>query len=45
MFLEAKRKATPPDVPDPNDEPDMISLGAQVAARLHKMAEDEVLSR
>lgn len=36
---EAKRKATPPAAPDPNDAPDMRLLGAQVAERLHKMVD------
>lgn len=36
-LLEAKRKATPPTRPDPNDNPDMVKLGGEVAARLHKM--------
>ena len=33
------RKATPRPVPNPNDSPDMISLGGEVAARLHAMVE------
>lgn len=36
-LLEARRKATPPPVADPNDSPDMVALGALVAERLHKM--------
>lgn len=36
-LLEAKRKATPPSRPDPNENPDLIKLGKQVAERLHKM--------
>lgn len=38
-LLEAKRKATPPRAPDPNENPDLRKLGAEVAARLHKMIE------
>lgn len=36
------RKATPPAVPDPNEDVDMVRLGAEVAARLHKLV-DQVL--
>ncbi len=36
---EAKRKATPPAAPDPNDDVDMVRLGADVAERLHKMVD------
>lgn len=36
-LAETRRKATPPAKPDPNDSPDMIKLGAEVAARLHEM--------
>lgn len=36
-LLEHKRKATPPTLPDPNDNPDMVALGAEVAARLSAM--------
>lgn len=42
-LLEAKRKGAPPIVPDPNDSPDMVKLGADVAERLHKMI-DQVKS-
>ncbi len=34
-----QRKAAPIEKPDPNDNPDMKALGAQVAARLHILAE------
>lgn len=34
---EAKRKAKPPERADPNDNPDMKKLAADVAARLHRM--------
>lgn len=37
MYLEGKRKATPPEAPDPNEHPDMIEMGARVAAQLHKI--------
>ncbi len=37
------RKATPPAVPDPNDDVDMRKLGAEVAARLHKLVDQVVL--
>lgn len=33
------RKASPPRVEDPNEHPDMVKLGAEVAARLHKMVD------
>jgi hypothetical protein len=36
---EAKRKGTPIPKPDPNDAPDMVALGAEVAKRLHKMVD------
>ena len=36
-LAETIRKATPPERPDPNDNPDFQKLGAQVAERLHKM--------
>lgn len=36
-LLEHKRKATPPAMPDPNDSPDMVKLGAEVGSRLHKL--------
>lgn len=38
-LLEHKRKAAPPPKHDPNDDPDMIKLGAEVAARLHSLIE------
>lgn len=34
-LLDAKRKATPPTKADPNDHPDMVKLGAEVAERMH----------
>jgi hypothetical protein len=36
-LLEARRKATPPPVADPNDSPDMVALGALVAEKFHSM--------
>jgi hypothetical protein len=36
-LLEHRRKAQPPPEVDPNDTPDMVALGAQVAERLHRM--------
>lgn len=36
-LLEHRRKATPPPVQDPNDDPDLVALGAQVVERLHRM--------
>lgn len=39
-LLEAKRRATPPDAPDPNDRPDMKALGEQVEARFMKMIDE-----
>lgn len=36
-LLEARRKATPPVAADPNDNPDMVALGALVAEKFHKM--------
>lgn len=42
MLLEAKRKATPIPTPDPNENPDMVRLAEEVAARLHRMVEQEV---
>lgn len=38
-LAETRRKATPPTPPDPNEHPDMVALGSQVAARLHKMVD------
>ncbi len=37
FLLEAKRKATPKPVADPNEHPDMVALGAQVEERFLKM--------
>lgn len=34
-LLEAKRKATPPTKSDPNDQPDMLKLAADVSERMH----------
>jgi hypothetical protein len=34
-----RRKLTPPDVPDPNDAPDMVRLGSEVEARFLKMVD------
>src|SRR3990167_2387134 len=39
LLLEAKRKATPIPKSDPNDNVDMVKLGAEVAERLHKMVD------
>lgn len=39
MILDSIRKATPVAAPDPNDNPDMVTLGAQVAERLHAMVD------
>lgn len=39
QLAETIRKATPPERPDPNDSPDMVALGKQVAERLHKMVD------
>lgn len=36
---EAKRKAEPPPVQDPNESPDMVRLGKEVAERLHRMVD------
>lgn len=41
-LIEARRKATPPPVIDPNDSPDMVALGAEVAKRFHKMIDQAV---
>lgn len=38
-LLEHKRKAAPPPKHDPNDDPDMVKLGADVALRLHNLIE------
>lgn len=38
-LAETIRKATPPERPDPNDSPDMVSMGRLVAERLHKMVD------
>ncbi len=38
-LLEAKRKATPPEKPDPNDSPDMRELADLVRSRLHKLVD------
>ncbi len=35
-LLEAKRKGAPLPTPDPNEHPDMVRLGAEVAERLLK---------
>lgn len=39
FFMSEKRKATPKPVPDPNDSPDFVALGAEVEARLLKMVD------
>lgn len=36
-LLDAKRKATPPVVPDPNEHPDMVALAAKCKAELLKL--------
>jgi hypothetical protein len=36
-LLEAKRKLAPIPTPDPNENPDMVKLGAEVEARFLKM--------
>lgn len=38
-LLDAKRKSAPLPVPDPNEHPDMIKLGAEVEERLHRMVD------
>ena len=37
MYMEGKRKATPVAPPDPNDDPDMIAMGARVLERFRKL--------
>lgn len=37
------RKAQPPPIADPNDDVDMVKLGKEVAARLHKLVDQVVL--
>lgn len=37
VFLEAVRKATPPKVSDPNDDPDLIVLAGKVRERWHTL--------
>ena len=37
FFMAERRKAAPDPVPDPNDAPDMVALGAQVEERFLKM--------
>jgi len=39
FLLDAKRKATPKPVADPNAAPDMVALGAEVEARFLKMVD------
>lgn len=39
FLLEAKRKATPKPVEDPNEHPDMVRMGAEVEARFLKMVD------
>lgn len=34
-LLEHRRKATPPEEPDPNEDPDMIAIAESVVKRLH----------
>ncbi len=41
-LLEAKRKNAPLPTPDANDSPDMVRLGADVAARVSKLVADAV---
>jgi len=36
-MMEARRKALPPDIADPNDAPDMVAMGKAVAQRLVEM--------
>lgn len=42
-LLEARRKAQPVVKPDPNDDPDMVAMGEQVAAELHKLVDKVVI--
>ena len=39
FFMAERRKAAPEPVPDPNDHPDMVALGAEVEQRLLKMVD------
>lgn len=39
MLLDAKRKATPPQAPDPNENPDLKALAEDVAKRLHNLVD------
>lgn len=39
MLLDAKRKATPPPVADPNDNPDLKALAEEVSKRLHNLVD------
>jgi hypothetical protein len=43
-LLEARRKATPPEKPDPKDDPDMGAAAARARALLHKYI-DQALGR
>lgn len=38
-LMESRRKAVPPEAPNPDDQPDMVHLGAQVALRLRQKIE------
>jgi hypothetical protein len=42
-LLEAKRRSTPTPKVDPNDDPDMIAMGEQVAERLHRLIDQVVV--
>jgi hypothetical protein len=39
QLADMRRKMTPPEVPDLNEHPDYVKLGAQVRERLHKMVD------
>jgi hypothetical protein len=41
-LFEAKRKATPPEVPDPNEHPDMVAAAKRAREQLHKLVESSV---
>lgn len=42
MLLDAKRKATPPAPPDPNERPDMIAAAQRARDALHKLVDSAV---
>lgn len=39
QLIAAKIKATPPDAPRPEDNPDMVALGKLATSKLHSMVE------